>query len=320
MEVVMKAANMLPPMTLLVIEDSRADAALLQAYFANDPEIAYRLLIASDIEQARAFMAEVAIDVVLLDLFLPDTEGLSGLSCVRAMLPDVPVLILTGRDDDKLALQAVEAGAQDYILKDSLTARSIKRSVAYALQRKKHLTGVVRGANFDALTQLPNRANFMSRLSVALDRQQRTRLPLAVMMLDLNGFKEINDNHGHQCGDRVLSEVGRRLTACLRPYDVAARFGGDEFLILIEDIGGTRAASAVARQLALSIGRPMADQGAILPVGVSIGVAIAHADEEADAELLLRRADQMMYLAKSSGNNMFRIYDEMPTPYLLKSA
>ena len=157
----------------------------------------------------------------------------------------------------------------------------------------------------DALTNLPNATLFADRLELALEQARRHEWRLAVMFLDLDRFKHINDTHGHDIGDRVLQETAERLTAFVRGGDSVGRRGGDEFLLLLLEVKGDASVLDLAAALATSIGEPIALDDLRLSVGASIGIAI-YPEDGKSADLLLKRADAAMYLAKQTQSQVAR--------------
>jgi diguanylate cyclase (GGDEF)-like protein/PAS domain S-box-containing protein len=175
----------------------------------------------------------------------------------------------------------------------------------------------------DPLTALANRALFMDRLEHAMVYKTRRTVQLAVLFLDLDGFKAVNDNLGHDKGDRLLIEVGKRLRVCLRPGDTVARIGGDEFTILLEDISGVHEATSVADRITRELGAAFSIDGHAVRISTSIGISIGNAVED-HPDILLRQADAAMYRAKSSGKARYVIFDptmstQQSTPYLQAS-
>jgi diguanylate cyclase (GGDEF)-like protein/PAS domain S-box-containing protein len=160
-------------------------------------------------------------------------------------------------------------------------------------------------AYHDALTGLPNRLLFRDRITIALARAKRSARSSAVMFLDLDQFKLVNDTLGHTVGDGLLSAVADRLVNCVRAEDTVARMGGDEFTILLSDIGDRRAAATVAQKVLDSIGQPLDVDRHELFVTTSIGIAM-FPDDGADAETLLKNADRAMYRAKEAGRNNYQ--------------
>ena len=163
-------------------------------------------------------------------------------------------------------------------------------------------------ALYDPLTDLPNRALFSDRLAQVLGRRER-RAPTAVYFLDLDRFKRINDSLGHAAGDDVLREVARRLRAVLRPEDTIARFGGDEFTILCETVGGVLEAVSIADRLQRPLAIPLRAGGAELRMSASIGVALCEPGEGVDVERLIEDADAAMYRAKERGGARTELFD-----------
>jgi diguanylate cyclase (GGDEF)-like protein len=164
-------------------------------------------------------------------------------------------------------------------------------------------------ATHDALTGLPNRPLFYDRLAVALAGARRQDVQLAVMSVDLDGFKGVNDSLGHPAGDLLLQEAARRLAGCLRASDTVSRFGGDEFLLLIGDVGGPGDALAVAAKILAAFREPFALDGREARVSASIGVALSPAHGR-EIEELVRRSDEALYRAKAGGRDACRLYGE----------
>jgi diguanylate cyclase (GGDEF)-like protein/PAS domain S-box-containing protein len=166
-------------------------------------------------------------------------------------------------------------------------------------------------ANHDALTGLPNRARFGQLLSQACEAARRDRRRFAVLFVDLDRFKAINDTLGHEAGDAMLRAVASRLRGCVRATDVVARLGGDEFVVLLQDVGEPAVAGKVAANVLKSVADPVAIQGRDCTVSASIGICL-HPDGEQQDQAVLRNADMAMYLAKQSGKNGYRVYvDEL---------
>ena len=181
-------------------------------------------------------------------------------------------------------------------------------SVEVDRQRRRREDELQRLAHYDALTGVPNRVMLADRMTQALARAKRDQGLLAVCYLDLDGFKPINDRHGHAVGDRVLVEVTRRIRECVREDDTVARLGGDEFVVLLVGLRATEECVGSLQRMLESIHQPIAVDGHIVGLSASIGVALFPEDEE-DADTLLRHADQAMYLAKLAGKNRFHLFD-----------
>jgi diguanylate cyclase (GGDEF)-like protein len=166
-----------------------------------------------------------------------------------------------------------------------------------------------RVAHFDALTDLPNRVLLADRLEQAMYRARRNERQLALVYLDLDGFKEVNDRHGHAAGDQLLVEVARRMKGCLREGDTVARLGGDEFVVVLSDVRTPAICMSLVRRLIAAVDRPVEVIGLELHVSSSVGITFYPQREPVEAEQLLRQADQAMYQAKLAGRNRFHVFD-----------
>jgi len=424
---------------VLLVEDNPGDARLIQEMLAESSQDQFRLWRKADrLSSGLDFLDQGDIGMVLLDLSLPDSLGLDTFSSVFARAPQVPIIVLTGTDDEILALSAVKTGAQDYLVKGHVDSNLLQRAMRYALERKQaeralraseeryalaaagsndglwdwhllqrqvyfsprwkamlgcaeqdvgatedewlqrihgedlpefrerlgrcvagqtdHLVAeyrmlhkdgshrwmlcrgiAVRDAHgmtwrlagsqtdinerklaaqqllhdalHDSLTGLPNRALLMESLRRALDRAQRhPEHMFAVLFIDLDRFKNVNDSLGHMVGDRFLIECGRRLALCCRPEDTLARLGGDEFILLLDDISGESDAIRVAERVQADLEKSLIIEGNVLSMSGSIGVAIS-SPHYTHPEELLRDADTAMYRAKAQGKACYSLFD-----------
>ena len=245
-------------------------------------------------------------DAVLLDLTLPDRQGLEAVKAMLALAPDTPLVALGELDDEHLALQAVRHGAQDCLIKAQGDAALLRRAVRHAIERKRIEQELSQLARFDPLTGLPNRLLFHDRLAQAVQRSGRHDHVVALLYIDLDGFKAVNDRYGHAMGDRLLVAVAGRLRRSVRRTDTVARLGGDEFTIILEGLRDADDAARVAEQALLGLRQPFAIGGTVIRLGASLGIAIAaHATEGPDA--LTHRADAAMYRAKARGGTGFQL-------------
>lgn len=197
------------------------------------------------------------------------------------------------------------SGAVRYSDQDKSLLQFVSTQVAAAIERKQVETRLHYLARHDQLTGLPNRELFHDRLRTALTRARRDHQRLAVLYLDLDQFKPVNDNHGHDVGDLLLREVATRLAKCVRESDTIGRIGGDEFVVLLNGISLPEHATATARKIAAAISRPFAVAGLRLDISVSVGVAI-YPEHGQDDKALLRHADDAMYGAKRQSGKAVR--------------
>ena len=297
-----------PARILLIQNDPRAafvTAEMLRAAWPTGLVLAQ----ADRLIDATRELLERGASSVLLDLALPEVEGVSAIEQVRSAAPEAPIIVLADRPDDERALAAIRAGAQDYLIKSDLSPALVARSLRYAIERKRLEVRLAHMALHDPLTGLPNRALFLDRLGVALDRSRRTNTRVSVLFLDVDNFKDINDSLGHEAGDAVLVGLAERLRAMLRPMDTVARFGGDEFTFLFEDLANEREIVLIAERIRRATVRPIQLSIGEANVTVSMGIATV-ADPGVTPESVLREADAAMYRAKELGRSRYELHDE----------
>ena len=206
---------------LIVSESGRAwDLAL---------RVAERLRIAlvhhERVADAVDHLAGARVSCVLLDAVGPEVEPMSALSRLKAARSDVPIIVLGADANSTLAIAAVHAGAQDFLIRDEVDAGSLERSIRYAIDRKRTEVQLAHLAVHDHLTGLPSRSVFDDRLEHALQRRRNENGRVAVLFIDLDGFKRLNDSFGHGAGDDVLRDAAARIRSAIRPHDTVARLG-----------------------------------------------------------------------------------------------
>lgn len=246
---------------------------------------------------------------ILLDLSSFESDPLAAVDQLGGTAPNVPILVLADEENEEQALTAVRAGAQDYLIKSELYPTLLCRAVKYAIERKRAEVKLAYQAMHDSLTGLPNRALFLDRLSVAIDRARRTDTAIAVLFLDVDNFKEINDQLGHDAGDRVLVALADRLRTLLRPMDTVARFGGDEFTFLIEELTDEREVVLIADRITRAASLPIPLGQVRATISVSIGIAMV-SGPAVSPETLIREADAAMYRVKEHGRGGYELFDE----------
>ncbi len=296
-------------LTVLLVEDNPGDQRLVKEILDECGHDEFRLFVADQISTAAPLLVAEKVDIVLLDLILPDSQGLDSLIKMRALAPEVPVVVLSQVEDETLAVKAVRSGAQDFLLKAHISGPLLLRSLRYALERRQLEEQLYHMAHHDALTGLPNRKLFYDQLSRAIAQARRHQRSLALMLIDLNGFKQINDTFGHQVGDELLKQVAARLASCVRASDCVARLGGDEFVLYVADLSEADHASVVAQKLIEALRPPFAISGREFASHASIGIA-QHPQDGDDLEALIKAADSAMYAAKDMGREIsrFRFY------------
>jgi diguanylate cyclase (GGDEF)-like protein/PAS domain S-box-containing protein len=423
---------------LLLVEDNPADVRLLREMFREQNSLRTELTQVETMRAAEEHLAGCTTDIILLDLGLPDAQGLESIRRARAVAPHVPLVVLTALDDESIAAKALQAGAQDYLIKGQIDARGLLRALRYAVERKSmqeelfrekelaqvtlnsigdavistdisgninflnlvavrmtgwtqaeaagkpmrevfrvlnatsrkatpnpmemairqnriiHLpsnciliqrdgseipiedsvapihdregqvTGVVivfrdvsstqtmavqlaHSAHHDFLTGLPNRKLLNDRISQTILLASRSMKKAAVLFLDLDGFKHINDSLGHSIGDRVLQSVAKRLVDGVRDSDTVSRQGGDEFIVLLSEVEGLESIATTVRRLLQVGAEPHAIDQHDLHVSACIGVSI-YPDDGLDVETLIKNADTAMYQAKENGRQSYQFF------------
>ncbi|HEX5419861.1 MAG TPA: diguanylate cyclase, partial [Gammaproteobacteria bacterium] len=233
-------------MKILLIEDDASDAALLQASLRRADGPPLDITRADCLASALEKLDGASFDVVLLDLHLPDASGADCVERVQQAQPGVPIVVLSGRGDEDFAIEILNRGVQDYLVKWEGDGRSILRSIRYAIERKRAETKLNYLARYDSLTGIPNRQYLQDQLERATTRARRAQKKMALLFLDLDRFKIVNDTLGHHLGDELLRAVVRRLLESIRAGDLLSRLGGDEFAVLLEDIDGALEVETVA--------------------------------------------------------------------------
>ena len=299
---------------LLLVEDNSGDARLMREMLAESDTTQFEVTHVKRLDEALRQFDSSDFNVMLLDLWLPDGEGLDTVARALAAVSNAPIVVMTTHDDESLAVKAVQSGAQDYLVKGQVDTRGLVRTLRHAVERHRMLSELKRArrrehhlATHDPLTGLPNRQLFYDRLSHAMAYASRHRESLAVLFIDMDHFKAVNDTWGHAVGDKVLTSASERLSAGLRKTDTAARLGGDEFVVILTDLSRIQDAARVAQNTLRALAKPYMLGATEIFVTASAGIAIYPSDGEA-ADRLIKNADTAMYKAKEGGGNNYRFY------------
>ncbi len=423
---------------LLLVEDNPGDARLLQEMLRESGSLQIEVTHVPSMREAEESLSNGGADIILLDLGLPDAQGLGAVRRTHTAAPRTPLVVLTGLDDETLADQALQEGAEDYMIKGQIEPRGLVRALRYAIERKVmqealfvekeraevtlnsigdavissdiagtitflnsmaetmtgwnrqdavgrrmadvfqsvdgmsreatrnpmtsarrynrtvHLppnsipigldgeipiegsispiydregrpTGAVivfrdvslaramaeemtHSVEHDFLTGLPNRILLNDRIGQAIAQAPRHQKRLAVLFLDIDGFKHINDSLGHPVGDKLLQSIAARLVACVRDSDTVSRQGGDEFVVLLSEAEQWQDAAIVARRMLAAVAEAHLVEPHDLHVTTSIGVSV-FPDDGGDAETLIKNADTAMYQAKANGRQSFQFFE-----------
>jgi diguanylate cyclase (GGDEF)-like protein len=291
---------------VLLIEDNAGDARLIEEMIREDPAAPFALQLADCLSEGLERLSGGDTALVLLDLSLPDSMGLETFSRVYAHSPTVPIIVLTGNDDQTVALSAVKSGAQDYLVKSRLEHELLLRSMHYSIERKRYQVQLEHQANYDALTGLPNRSLLHDRLRQAV-YSQREKRAIAVVFMDLDHFKFVNDSLGHSTGDLLLKAMAERLRSVLREGDTVGRVGGDEFVLILNDQSNEEIIYRAMQRISATVSEPITIDGKELHCSCSAGISIYPQDGR-DVDTLLKNADAAMYRAKEHGRSNFQFY------------
>ena len=293
--------------TLLCIDDDVRQHRIIQRLVGEFVHTRYTFDGAATYEEGLAKLTTGDADVCLLDYRLDRGTGIDMLREARRLSIDTPMIMMTAADSDEVDIAALEAGAVDFLLKAELTPRLLERSVRYAVKLGATLRQLREQALRDELSGLLNRRELQSLLQNEWLRAVRFKRPFALGIADIDHFKRVNDTYGHPIGDRVIRHVGQVLETTLRRLDRVARFGGEEFAILMPETGRREAGIAMERVRAALAQAPcvLPEQGVQIPVTLSIGVAVPLEDADSP-DALIAAADRRLYAAKRAGRDAVR--------------
>lgn len=303
--------------TIMLIDDEPLTLEVVQTFLE---EAGYTRFVTTDQpKQAIELLVSRRPDVVLLDLMMPEVSGFDILSRMRAdtEMKYTPVIVLTSANDAATKLKALELGATDFLSKP-VDPSELRLRVRNALAFKAYQD---RLANYDDLTGLPNRRTFLARLDWAIRRAKRQQSVCALLHIDLDRFRQINDSLGPRVGNSLLRDVAQRLEDAVRDSDVVARFadeasrsslsriGGDEFTVLVSGIHRAENASRLARRISLALAKPFLAEERDLFLTASIGIAV-YPDDGIEPDSLLKHAEVAMHYSKRHGGNSYEFYSK----------
>ena len=300
-----------PSIVALLVEDDPEDAAIFRRYAEELVSHKVAVMGASSEAEALSRLAAERVDFIFLDLNLGG--GGSGSHLLERLRSDkirIPVIVITGSGDEVQAVEAMKAGACDYLPKNVLTAdllertiRNARKRLALEVERARMIETLAELSVTDELTGLANRRYLLAKLGEEVRRSERSGSAFAMLMIDLDHFKEVNDRHGHQAGDEVLKQCADALKQSVRATDTVARYGGEEFCVVLPYTTSRAAARCVAERLRKSIDA--------LPEPVpSTSVGIACWELGSSGADVLHRADAALYKAKAAGRNRVAVDDD----------
>jgi len=293
---------------ILVCDDDPVDRKLVRAYVRQIDDREIVLLEAGDKDEIRNALDRGSIDLVFMDLQMPEKSGMEWLAEI-AHSQVAPVVMLTGLGSEDIAAECIQEGAVGYLSKAGLSRERLETAIDNALRRWRQLQQskasqeeLERLARFDSLTGLCNRRTVLGLLDDQMKRAKRYDEALAVLMVDIDHFKKVNDRHGHLVGDRVLEAVASVLSQSVREVDTVGRYGGEEFLATLPKADATAARIVGERvRRAVEAATMTAYDGTEVHVSISVGVS-GYRSGEGHLELV-GRADDALYRAKQNGRN-----------------
>lgn len=294
---------------VLLIDDDEEDYILTRYLFEDFKDNRYELEWINSYSEAQNAIREDAYDIYLVDYRLGAGNGLELIRQATAEGCRAPMILLTGQGDMETDLEAMNAGAADYLVKGEFEAPLLERVIRYSLQHARVMEKLLHQATHDALTGLPNRSHFYTFLGETIENaHKRKKFDFAVLFLDLDRFKIINDSLGHVIGDKLLIGISERIKSCLRPHDIVSRFGGDEFTVLLRKINQVEDAVEVAERLQRKLSVPFILDGYEVFTSSSIGITFSDSKQR-KPEDYLRDADSAMYRAKAAGKARYEVFN-----------
>lgn len=292
---------------ILLIEDDEDDFILTRDLLAEIDKGKFHLDWARTYQDGMKQIQTGLHDVYLVDYHLGADDGLQLLRHAVQSGSQAAIIMLTGQADPEIDMAAMQAGAADYLVKGHINGELLDRAIRYALERSRLLKEISELAARDAITGLYNRRELHRFLDYELERSKRYDRPLSYVMIDIDRFKEINDRFGHHAGDEALRQIAQALSSHYRTTDLLARFGGDEFAVVMTETsadvarqGGERLRKVVEAKT-IQVNREN-DPIENLKVTLSLGVAEYPGDADS-SESLIEAADQALYEAKRQGRN-----------------
>ncbi len=289
-------------MSILIVDDEPKNIQLLGNILKSQD---FYVEFAMNGEEALDWISTKKFDLILLDIMMPGMDGFEVCKRIKKHKTyiDVPIIFLTAKIETDDIVNGLGIGGVDYVTKPYISAELLAR-VKTHLEIKSLRDKIIQMANHDALTGLPTVRLAADRLDLEIEYAKRKEKKVALLFLDLDGFKLVNDTYGHEAGDIVLKTIAKRLLEVLRKTDTCCRIGGDEFLIIISDPQHKKDIEDVCQRIISSVGDKVDYQDVEIVVGVSIGVAL-YPDNASDANSLRQLADDVMYKVKKTGKNNY---------------
>ena len=313
-------------MDVLLVDDDQVDrSAIIRALKKSD--LTVNIKEAVTVDQGLELYSKHNYDVILLDYCMPARDGIELLLEIRseAQCTNTAIVMMSTSEDEYTALKCIRAGAQDFLVKSEISQKKLQRVILHSTARhelEQRLFETYKQvkllAETDSLTELPNRYFFDESLKLAITNNRRNDHSLALLLFDLDNFKLINDNYGHDVGDTLLKKSVEKIKKCLRGGEMFARLGGDEFAITLGNLSSNKEALQVAQRIIRIMQEPIKIATTKITSTVSIGIAL-HPYNGKTSEELFKYADIAMYRAKKLGKNQICFFeDEMQKEFRLR--
>lgn len=297
-------------MRILLVEDDVAEAQRVRECLGNVGGVTSELVHVRRVSDALSQLGHRDFDAVLLDWDLPDMRGLRALAPIQQAAPTVPVVILSGEHDEIRAVEALQGGAQDYVVKSQQDGVILLRALRYAVARKRGELQTEHLAHHDGLTGLPDRFLLLDRLHQLVASARRDSRRVGVLVVGLNGYTAVSEAFGSAVGDRALVEAASRVRACVRESDTVARIGDDRFAVVVPGITRIGDLEHLATKILGSLRQPVVIGERDHRLSACMGISL-FPDDGGRPEDLIRFADTTMHLAKGMGPNVYQFHDAM---------
>lgn len=300
-------------LNILSIEDDKMYFSMLKKMLSNlgMTEVSQ----AMNIKEAKALLTKNTYALTLLEYNLPDGDAFDLLGFMKGQDIQVPVVVLTGQGDEAIASKAIQTGAYDYLSKENINESSLSRSINTTLERFRlnreinmAMTKMAEMSTTDELTGLYNRRYFTEALEREIARAKRYGTSLVMCLMDLDYFKRVNDAYGHTAGDMVLAEIGKILKDCIRKSDLACRYGGEEFAVILPDTDVKKAKAVCERFRKIVAEHPFKHNLFQFNITISMGITSYNSFMDQSPIEILELADKALYQAKEAGRNQLVEY------------